>query len=179
MLDMRNAMISICNDINVKLHERKSIPDSLLQNFNQLLCICIADGFIDFPDEVDFLWREVIEYRRFQVNADENRERVISYTMMYQMASTLLTFKVDYERDLTARQIALEPLPSVELLKRINTTPGISYNELLGYYSEEQLMEYLDELKAKDLLVASNMFFDIYYVTSMLGRRLCCILDEN
>ena len=137
----------------------------------------IKDAPVQLPNEFSDLSYVVDEYRIYEVDKDDDLDRLCSYLRLYEMICLIQT----YYKESDMIQVVLNDLNKFrkcsDIINAIYKNPGITYEKIksMVHVDESLLMGQLNELEIGKYVLKYRPHDNSYYVLTNLGD----ILYEN
>lgn len=127
---LKRRFNSICTQLIEKINQHEAIPSIELGIFSRCIRRVIHTSVDIESAPYENLTKYLKEYWHYELNDDKNKKRVCSYTQLYQMVCMIQQERDDLEAERKAHVIARKERYIPELIKQIQQTPGITFNDL-------------------------------------------------
>lgn len=171
---LKQRFNSLCTRLIEKINQHKSIPSMELGIFSrcirQVICTSLDIESAPYEDLTKYLK----EYWHYELNDDGDKKRVCSYTQLYQMICMMQQKRDDLEAERKAHAVARKEQYFPELIKQIQQTPGITFNDLEGtvQIASSVLDQQLKTLEIDKLVIGKHDGERRSFVLTASGRAL-------
>ena len=173
---------NMCVALSETLAASKHVQDRVLLDFSRLTSKLIYDGLYDgIPEKYAALAEEIDDYWRYDAAGDEDRERCLSYTRLYQITSMIRIFERERRHIRVLSDLAEKNQQHYELLKLVNNKPNITHKEICEKLSltSSALSHRMTQLEGQGLIDSRRLGKNKFYSLSFSGMHLFRHLDET